>query len=105
MEAGIQLRKAIQRVDFGLQDSFCDSQDLQDSWENTMMPESLLTFFSALFHIPKHKLFKTKARDLDDMINLEPSDSESESEEIDHEDTITDELTENVIWEKDQIST
>ena len=69
-EAGLQLRKDLKVVDFGLEDSFCDSNDLKESWERTRMPDSMLTFFSALYNIPKHKLFRSKAKEFSDMINV-----------------------------------
>ena len=67
-EAGIQLREALLNVDFGLQDSFCDSTDLKESWENSKMPSPLLTFFSALFNTPKHKLFYTNEAEIDELV-------------------------------------
>ena len=67
-EAGAKLREALIDVDFGLQDSFCDSTDLKASWERTMMPAPLLTFLSALFKVPKHKLFQSSVRNLEDLL-------------------------------------
>ena len=64
-EAASEIRKALLKVDFGLQDSFCDSNDLHESWEKTRMPECLLTFLSVLYNVPKHKLFHTSAKDLE----------------------------------------
>ena len=34
------------------------------------MPDSMVTFFSALYNIPKHKLFRSKAKEFSDMINV-----------------------------------
>ena len=44
-EAGTCMREALMEVDFGLQDSFCDIADLKASWERTMMPAPVLTFW------------------------------------------------------------
>ena len=66
--AGTKLREALIDVDFGLQDSFCDSTDLKASWEKTMMPAPVLTFLAALFKVPKHKLFQSRASDLEDLL-------------------------------------
>ena len=42
---GKALRSALQDVDFGLQDSFCDKIDLMESLLKTKIPESLITFY------------------------------------------------------------
>ena len=82
-EAGQHIREAIQKVDFGLQDKFCDGDDLRDSWENTAMPMALINFFSALFRIPACKLHNLshKAADLPD--NYKPDLVEDEEEDDD----------------------
>ena len=48
--------KLLKEVDFGLEDSFNDKEDLVDSWESTRMPESLLEFFSGLMNMSKADL-------------------------------------------------
>ena len=68
-EAGLQMAKDFDNVDFGLQDTFCDAADLLDSWKKTKTPDSWITFCSALCSHPKHKLFQSKARDFSDMMN------------------------------------
>ena len=82
-EAASQIREALLKVDFGLQDSFCDSNDLRESWETTPIPDCLLTFYSVLYSVPKYKLFSTAARDLDELVNpiLEEDSGNGESEE------------------------
>ena len=42
-EAGTKLTEALMDVDFGLKDKFCDSADLKESWQSTMMPAPVLT--------------------------------------------------------------
>lgn len=75
-EAGAKLREVLLDVDFGLQDSFCDSTDLKDSWESTVMPAPLLTFLSALYKIPQHKLYRSSVAELEDL--LEPPEEEED---------------------------
>ena len=45
------LKEALEKVDFKLDDRFCDGNELKDSWRTTRMPDQLLTFFLALFGI------------------------------------------------------
>ena len=37
--------------EFGLEDKFCDAQELKDSYSNTHIPDVLLSFFATLFTI------------------------------------------------------
>jgi hypothetical protein len=60
-QSGILLRGLIQKVDFGLGDKFCDSEEIKESWEKTQMSDGLLTFFSSLFNIPKARMGKIQA--------------------------------------------
>ena len=50
--------KLLKEVDFGLEDSFNDKEDLVDSWESTRMPESLIEFFSGLMNMSKADLIR-----------------------------------------------
>ena len=75
-EAGTKLREALIDVDFDLKGSFCDSTDFKASWERTMMPAPLLTFLAALFKVPKHKLFRSSATDLEEL--LQPLENEED---------------------------
>lgn len=59
-DAGDILRKALLKVDFGLQDKFCDSENLETSWTGTKIPDALLTFFSSLFGVRKALLMQTE---------------------------------------------
>lgn len=45
------LREALQKVDFGLNDKFCDAQDLRNSWMESKVSEVSVIFFSTLFNI------------------------------------------------------
>ena len=57
-----------------LQDTFCDRTALKASRERTMMPVPLLTFLAALCQVPKHKLFRSKVQDLEEL--LQPLENE-----------------------------
>ena len=45
-------------IDFGLQDKFCDAEELKLAWRTTKIPDELLVFFSELFNINKTTLLK-----------------------------------------------
>lgn len=64
-EAGNIIRQAMQNIDFGLQDKFCDATELRLSWEKTKMPDVLLTFFSSLFKINKSHLLHIDQKDIE----------------------------------------
>ena len=55
---GIELRNKLLEVDFGLGDSFCDSNDLNESWLSTHMPEALIEFFAGFLNMKKVDLMK-----------------------------------------------
>ena len=78
--AGQMLRDQLQLVDFGLEDSFCDKDDLYDSWSNTRMPETLIEFFSGLLNMSKADLISPL---------YEPIDSEDDFEDDNLPDTVT----------------
>ena len=64
--AGEILRESLKKVDFKLTDHFCDGYELKDSWENTQMPDELITFFSALFNIKRSQLLKNEMLEIID---------------------------------------
>ena len=49
-ECASMIRKALDDYDFGLDDKFCDAQDLKTSLSNMPIPESILNFFGHLFN-------------------------------------------------------
>ena len=85
-ECGKTLRHILMKVDFGLQDSFCDSADLRASWENTLMPPPLTTFLAALFNVPAYKLFQSNSKDLEDIEDLLNGDNDDDNDEDDDDD-------------------
>ena len=50
------IRKSLLEAEFGLEDKFCDAQELKESWENIVLPTSVCAFFSILFDINQIKL-------------------------------------------------
>ena len=80
---------AFDKVDFKLDDKFCDASEIRDLWENTHMPDELLTFYSALFKIKRSRMFQIKMLDVGESVsNLnrfdgENDDAEQISDEID----------------------
>ena len=46
-----KIREAFLARDFNLQDTFCDVEDLRDSWKQFCIPDELITFFGTLFNI------------------------------------------------------
>ena len=51
--AGKVLRSKLRDMSFGLDDSFCDAEDLRASLRDTRMPESLIEFLGAFLNISK----------------------------------------------------
>ena len=86
-QAGKMIRMALKQVDFGLQDSFCDSNDLNDSWDQTRMPECLIEFFTSLLNMRKSDLIGSNRNSLVDDIDTEDHENDEmnhESEDEDH---------------------
>ena len=52
------IRKVLLNVDFGLEDRFCDAQELKNSYSNTQIPDVLLTFLASLFNVNRTMLMK-----------------------------------------------
>ena len=43
-------------MDFGLNDKFCDANDLKSSYEINKIPDAILIFFPSVFEIKKSQL-------------------------------------------------
>ena len=86
--AGEILRESLKRVDFQLDDTFCDGSELKHSWENTPIPDQMLTFFSALFGIRRSRMIKIEMFDVGrgerDDDDDEDGDSDSEYDPDEH---------------------
>ena len=48
--AAATIRQSLLGLDFGLDDKFCDVEELKEAWRKKVMPNVLLTFFSTLFN-------------------------------------------------------
>lgn len=53
-ESAEVLNDSLKNVHFGLDDKFCDVNDLKDSYEKTKIPEPFKLFFSKLFNLDKN---------------------------------------------------
>lgn len=90
--AGEILREALQKVDFKLTDRFCDGSELRESWEQTHMPDQLLTFFSALFGIGRSEMLNIE------MLNMDVGDCDDDKTESDDEASLDDNNYEEEQW-------
>ena len=57
------IRSSLLEVDFNLDDSFCDASDLEDSWNEMVMPDPVARFFSSLFKVD-YDVLKLKASEM-----------------------------------------
>ena len=72
------IRSKLLNVDFGLQDKFCDAEELKHSWRTTKIPDELLIFFAELFNIKKTTLLKEYYNSNDEI----EQESEQEQDDI-----------------------
>ena len=80
--AGQMISDAFDKDDFKLDDKFCDASEIRDSWENTHMPDELLSFYSALFKIKRSRMFQIKMLDVGESVsNLNRFDGENDDPE------------------------
>ena len=47
--AGKSLRRAMQTVNLGLDDTFCDAKNLKRSWKNKIIPDKWMIFYFSVF--------------------------------------------------------
>jgi hypothetical protein len=82
---GETIRDALKKVDFKLNDKFCDGYELKKSWEQTQIPDVLLTFFAALFGIKKSRMLKIEMINMmlnnEDDVSMANDDSSDENSE------------------------
>ena len=78
-ECGTELRNVLFSVDYGLNDSFCDSESLEDAWKNIVMPCELASFLSPLFKLPMYKLFRSPELVMNDLLNMDDHDCDNEA--------------------------
>ena len=58
--ATIETRKSLLDVNFGLEKSFYDANQLKQSWKETNIPDVLASFFVALFIVSSTKLMRSE---------------------------------------------
>ena len=58
--AAIETRKSLLDVNFGLEKSFYDANQLKQSWKETNIPDVLVSFFVALFIVSSTKLMRSE---------------------------------------------
>ena len=79
--AASEIRKSLFSVDFGLDDKFCDAEDLKQSWRETAVPEAVLAFCATLFNIKKMSLISND-------FNCRCFDESEESDTTDEEEML-----------------
>ena len=55
-EAASSLRNVIMKQSFHIDDKYCDADELSESWQKTLFPDEVMTFFSSFFNIKKSVL-------------------------------------------------
>ena len=58
--AAIEIRKSLLDVNFGLENCFCDANQLKQSWNETKIPDVLLSFFATFFNVSSTKLMRSE---------------------------------------------
>ena len=56
--AAATIRQSLLDLDFGLDDKFCDAEELKEAWRKEVMPDVLLTFFSTLLNLRLRNLLQ-----------------------------------------------
>ena len=79
-KVGEALNHSAKQVDYGLDDSFCDAEELKRAWEHTPMPDEWLTFYAALFGISKSLMAKIDLMQMPDVENYADSSDGSDDE-------------------------
>ena len=70
-ECALLLRESLKKLDFGLNDKFCDAQDMRNSWTESKIPEVFIKFFSTLFDIDEKSLEECEILENEDDEELE----------------------------------
>ena len=80
-EAASKLCHALLKIDFGIDEKFCDSEELKTSWQTTRMPDDLITFLCELNNTNKssflHSYFSTEVANDNDEDENEQYDVEN----------------------------
>ena len=57
-DAAIKIHQALLNMNFNLGNKFCDSEKFENSWHNTNVPDTIVSFFAELFNISETYLLK-----------------------------------------------
>ena len=80
-DAATKVRKSFFNLDFGLDNKLCDSEELQQSWYKTNIPDELISFFSVLFNVKKTTFLKH-------CVDADHKEEDCEDDDNDDEDDI-----------------
>ena len=83
--AGRILRSKLREMSFNLDDSFCDSVDLQNSMNQTRMPESVIEFLGALLNINKRDFVQYQKK-MTNGVSFESDDDDDDDADDDAND-------------------
>ena len=75
------IRKCLLEADFGLEDKYCDAQELNHSWKDMVLPTRLGAFFSVLYNANQTKLLAETTTNCDESIEEESKVNESVTED------------------------
>ena len=75
------IRKCLLEADFGLEDKYCDAQEINHSWKDMVFPAGLGAFFSVLYKVNQTKLVAETTTNCDDSTEEENEVNESVTED------------------------
>ena len=75
------IRKCLLEDDFGLEDKYCDAQELNHSWKDIVLPTGLGAFFSVIYNVNQTKLLAESTTNCDDSTEEENEVNESVTED------------------------
>ena len=65
------IKTSLKSIDFGLDDKFCDSEELIGYWVNTEPPTCLIQFFPSLLNVSQAALMKISNRDEEEYFEVD----------------------------------
>ena len=75
------ITKCLLEADFGLEDKYCDAQELNHFWKDMVLPAGLSAFFSVLYNVNQTKLLAESTTNFDESIEEETEVNESVTED------------------------
>ena len=75
------IRKCLLEADFGLEDKYCDAQEINHSWKDMVFPAGLGASFSVLYKVNQTKLVAETTTNCDDSTEEENEVNESVTED------------------------